>query len=203
MPMAMVNAVLRSLAVFVFRLLGKHLAGWRKTSTYGSNLRRLFSRGAALICTLLALYFSIPSVTGPPSLLTGVSLVLLSTVFFTFVVVSIPFLTSQNFRPNPIRLIFDTLISGSLAILSFAMLYSLTGIDGGENPSLCGQGPARSMRDYVYFSAVTFSTLGYGDFAPCPGQRLWAAFQAIFGNLHLGMIVGAAFFAAQRNDPRC
>jgi len=56
---------------------------------------------------------------------------------------------------------------------------------------------AVNSRDAVYFSAVTFSTLGYGDFRPCEVARIWAAGQAILGNLHLGLIVGAAFFFVQ------
>ncbi len=53
--------------------------------------------------------------------------------------------------------------------------------------------------DTVYFSAVTFSTLGFGDFSPKPPARMFAAIQAILGNLHLGIIVGAIFAATQQS----
>ncbi len=35
--------------------------------------------------------------------------------------------------------------------------------------------------DYLYFSIVTITTLGYGDFRPCPAVRLTAAWQALIG----------------------
>lgn len=44
--------------------------------------------------------------------------------------------------------------------------------------------------DALYFSVVTFTTLGYGDMAPREEYRLVAAFQAIYGYLFLGALVG-------------
>lgn len=45
--------------------------------------------------------------------------------------------------------------------------------------------------DSLYFSIVTWTTLGYGDFQPKSELRLMAAFQAVFGYLFLGLIVGS------------
>ena len=47
-------------------------------------------------------------------------------------------------------------------------------------------------RDALYFSVVTFTTLGYGDTAPREEYRLVAAFQAIYGYLSLGALAGTA-----------
>ena len=113
-----------------------------------------------------------------------------SVYFFTIVVLAIPFLASENFRPNPIRLFADALISIFLSIMSFGVCYRVWGI-------IPPDGEAVRLFDYYYFSAVTFSTLGFGDFRPSPNARFFAGLQAILGNLHLGIIVGAAFFAAQ------
>ena len=128
----------------------------------------------------------------------GPALIVYVVVYFLVVVVGVIFLTSRHFRPSASRLARDTLISIALTILCFAVFYRNTGItlDGS-----CPQDVPPS--DAIYFSAVTFSTLGYGDFRPCPyvASRLVAAFHAIFGNLHLGLIVGAAFFFAQSDDP--
>ncbi len=89
---------------------------------------------------------------------------------------------------NPARLLVDTLISMILIIFVFALWYRKFGIE-----------PSFEALNTVYFSAVTFSTLGFGDFAPKPYSQPFAAIQAIFGNLHLGFIVGAVFVAAQRS----
>lgn len=128
------------------------------------------------------------------NLVGSVILMLFSIAYFVAVVVGVIFLTSKEFKPAPIRLAMDTMISMVFTILSFSTIYSLKGISLGD----CCVGVVSPL-DYVYFSAVTFSTLGYGDFRPCEGARLFAAFQAIFGNLHLGLIVGTAFFFAQAN----
>ena len=114
-----------------------------------------------------------------------------SILYFASVIIAIPFLTSEKFWPNPTRLFFDGLVSICQSVLVFAVAYRLLGIEGDEGVT---------VSDHVYFSAVTFSTLGYGDFRPAADARLLAASQAIIGNLHLGIIVGAAFFAAQRRD---
>lgn len=45
--------------------------------------------------------------------------------------------------------------------------------------------------DSLYFSVVTWTTLGYGDFQPKPALRLLAAMQAVYGYLFLGLIVGS------------
>jgi len=118
-------------------------------------------------------------------------LILWSTAYFILVVATIPFLTSHHFWPNPVRLATDASVSIAQTIFAFAIAYRIYGIVGPpeELPP--------SPWDHLYFSAVTFSTLGYGDFRPDVAARGFAAFQSIVGNLHLGMIVGVAFFAAQ------
>jgi hypothetical protein len=44
----------------------------------------------------------------------------------------------------------------------------------------------------LYFSVVTWTTLGYGDFVPPHDLRLVAAAEALFGYLFFGMVVGLA-----------
>ncbi|MEO1551301.1 MAG: potassium channel family protein [Pseudomonadota bacterium] len=118
-------------------------------------------------------------------------LVLFSLLFFGTVIVGVIFRSSQHFTPDPKRLARDAAISIVYCILSFAVLYRFLGI------SLGAECAASSALDHLYFSMVTFSTLGYGDFKPCETARLVAAAQAIYGNLHLGLIVGAALSFAQ------
>ncbi|MEL6861710.1 MAG: potassium channel family protein [Pseudomonadota bacterium] len=108
--------------------------------------------------------------------------------FFLFVVILIPFRTSPSFAPNGQRLALDALLSGLNWIIVCGFFYALIGIYPTER--------LHSVYDYFYFSTVTFSTLGYGDFSPEPGARAIASIQAIVGNLHLGVLVAAAFLVA-------
>jgi len=71
-------------------------------------------------------------------------------------------------------------------ILFSAIVYSFAGITPSEQQeqTLFSQGVAcsRVLLDAIYFSIVTFTTLGYGDFAPSNGiSRLMANFEALGG----------------------
>ena len=62
-----------------------------------------------------------------------------------------------------------------------------------------------SWSDALYFSIVTFTTLGYGDLSPRDEYRLVAALQALYGYVFLGLFVGTAvtvFSGAIRTPPR-
>lgn len=45
----------------------------------------------------------------------------------------------------------------------------------------------------IYFSMVTWTTLGYGDFVPTNAARLYAAFEALIGYLYLGLFVSVFY----------
>ena len=42
----------------------------------------------------------------------------------------------------------------------------------------------------IYFSIVTWTTLGYGDFQPTDDIRIWASMQALTGYVFTGILVG-------------
>jgi hypothetical protein len=42
----------------------------------------------------------------------------------------------------------------------------------------------------IYFSTVTWTTLGYGDFSPLPELRMLAAIEAFCGLVFFGLMVG-------------
>lgn len=82
--------------------------------------------------------------------------------------------------------------SGSL-IESFADIYQeKDGIIGPEET------PTPARGDYRYFSIVTFTTLGYGDFRPVEECRLVAATEAIVGYIYFGLTVAILFDLVQR-----
>ncbi len=47
-----------------------------------------------------------------------------------------------------------------------------------------------SFSDSLYFSIVTWTTLGYGDFSPTNDLRLIASIQALLGYLSMGLYIG-------------
>lgn len=77
-------------------------------------------------------------------------------------------------------------------IVLFAGIYRASGL---RSPDVT-VGTAEAL----YFSIVTWTTLGYGDFQPLPDFRLLAAFQALVGYVFLGVIVGLIMMLVARLD---
>ena len=86
---------------------------------------------------------------------------------------------SFGYGEKPIR----ALCSAVLIIIGYAMVYNQFDL---LNES--------GIRAAIYFSIVTFTTLGYGDVLPKAGFRLLAATEALFGLI----IVGLFLFALSR-----
>ncbi|MEO0635251.1 MAG: potassium channel family protein [Pseudomonadota bacterium] len=167
--------------------------GIRPTSTVGSNARRAFSRVVGLsLCILLLENLLIagkyPSLE--PNAGHAVFAIASSLIYFGVICIWLLFVSKPHYSPNPIRLVSDILISGLFAIAAFSLAYRIWGIVDTLDATA-----AVASTDALYFSAVTFSTLGFGDFRPAESMRLVASFQALIGNLHLGLLAGAVFYA--------
>lgn len=52
-----------------------------------------------------------------------------------------------------------------------------------------GGGITRRFSECLYFSIITFTSVGYGDFTPTPGARPIAAAEAITGYFFIGLLV--------------
>jgi voltage-gated potassium channel len=176
-----------------------HYANWwnviigHKTnpSDFGSNRRRYNSRlcfylALILLANIILSYWSEEASLGV-SIYAPIMLSANALWFFYWVILLPPF--RHGASVDATRLFTDTIISTFYMITVFALWYQVLEI----------KPEGYSALDTLYFSAVTFSTLGYGDFKPSPASQAFAAIQAILGNLHLGMIVGATFAATQKN----
>ncbi|MFC3058061.1 two pore domain potassium channel family protein [Paenirhodobacter populi] len=119
-------------------------------------------------------------------------IVIASIAYFFNVTFTVLTIKQVEFTPNPIRLMRDTTASSVFLILSFALFYR-TGeyLHTGEVNETAGV----AILNSIYFSAVTFSTLGYGDIKPMGISKILSALEAILGNIHLAFIVSAAFAA--------
>lgn len=78
-------------------------------------------------------------------------------------------------------------------IHSFAVVYALLGICA-DNCSSADPTISNDLYSSVYFSVVSWTTLGYGDFQPLGWVRLIASMEALFGYIFMGIVVG---FTAQ------
>ncbi|MBN2287649.1 MAG: two pore domain potassium channel family protein [Tissierellales bacterium] len=72
-------------------------------------------------------------------------------------------------------------------LLAFSEVYTKLGII--DNDGVIVKNRLTSW----YFSVVTFTTLGYGDFKPTPLARLFAATEAILGYFSLGILLFLLF----------
>lgn len=111
---------------------------------------------------------------------------------------------SAHFNPSIDRRISwaTVLITGLLNLLFFAILHSSAGMDCAaadcSNANVVREGVNGLSRYYdlgtgLYFSAVTLTTLGYGDVQPVASMRAVAAIQAVFGYTYFGFAVGVVF----------
>lgn len=84
---------------------------------------------------------------------------------------------------NPLIDFFEILLTAFTNIFLFAILYSAIGLNHGENIS-------HNALDSLYFSLVTWTTLGYGDFSPTEYLRIPAAIEAMLGYTYMAMLIG-------------
>ena len=68
-------------------------------------------------------------------------------------------------------------------IWCFSNIYAEHGIVNGNDVS-------KDFESVLYFSIVTWTTLGYGDFQPTESVRLWASLEAFIGYVFTGILVG-------------
>lgn len=90
------------------------------------------------------------------------------------------------------RLILHSVGAGlqlALFLLAFALVHHHLGIRDNTLPSPT---IVHAFGESVYYSIVTYTTLGYGDFYPVGPGRALAAIQALTGYLTLGLLATTA-----------
>jgi hypothetical protein len=91
------------------------------------------------------------------------------------------FWATAGFGYRPLRV----LATAMGIILGYAVAYALT---GGVIRSTDGL-IVRSLTEMIYFSGITFSTVGYGDYMPQPHQHFLAFSEGALGIALLGFFV--------------
>ena len=119
------------------------------------------------------------------------SILCLIFLFITFIIAF--FLSHQDKGQQKGSYILLFLIL-ALILLVYSVIYRGNIVANGKPEE-----PITDMTTCLYFSIVTFTTLGYGDFAPTANVRLLAALEAILGYVFLGLLIGTTIFHLQRN----
>lgn len=79
---------------------------------------------------------------------------------------------------------FWVVVVALMNISFFACIYHMFGIASN------GEVLEGDWYHSFYFSIVTWTTLGYGDFSPVEGLRLIAAFESLIGYIYMAILVG-------------
>ncbi len=94
------------------------------------------------------------------------------------------------------RLRYIFLWCAGLIILSSIWLWL---IDGVAQKVKWGIAPLRGYLEFLYFSVVTFTTLGYGDYHPVGGGKIVASIEALLGIFFIALFI---FAFARRTSGR-
>ena len=119
------------------------------------------------------------------------SLAIMVFVFITAFVSIFRPIENENYLFNFIKILFSIVIG----ILTFALVYGHAGILNGEG------NVTHSAVDSLYFSIVTWTTLGYGDFQPTEQVRMYAAFEALLGTIFSPIMIAALIIMGSIKKP--
>lgn len=173
--------------------------GIRRGDTPGSNTREVLARFCLASSLAAILYLAkLHAREAAPEAGTDTWLVIFLTLngalasLTSFLCIGVVFYFGaydKEFVLEPFRLVRDILISSFSFISAFALAYTFLG-----SRSFTPVGAVGPL-DLAYFSAVVFTTLGFGDIGPLGIARGIAAAEALVGNIHLGVLAGAFYYA--------
>jgi len=100
-------------------------------------------------------------------------------------------LVSNSHHKNLFFRLVKLALFSYILIFVFAIEYKSAGLLYGKD--LTSHDPLHAL----YFSIVTWTTLGYGDFQPTEAIRFFAAIEALLGTLIMPLCLASVLFAAQ------
>jgi hypothetical protein len=88
------------------------------------------------------------------------------------------------------RLTVGVLLVAVIAVVvAFAIIFRKLAQSGGIRPTFANASAAFTWADALYFSVVTISSLGYGDYRPVGTARILAGTEVLFGLLILSLFI--------------
>ena len=105
-------------------------------------------------------------------------------------------------RKVSVQTMMGVLCAYLLLMSSFAYTYAVIG-EFGSAPFFNQGAQWNSLGDYIYFSLITITTVGMGDFTPASdlGRSLTAA-EALIGQIYMVTVVAAIVSNLGRKEPR-
>jgi len=94
----------------------------------------------------------------------------------------------SNERFVAFSVFYELASMAAVVVCSYAVFYKRFGLLEGEKP-------VTDAADFLYFSIVTWTTLGYGDIRPASASKLLAASEALFGYVFMGLYLALVFYA--------
>ena len=115
-------------------------------------------------------------------------------VLLSLMIIEIFFNKKLSINPNHNRFVFHGAVLVIAGIISHASVFRITG--------LAKDGVVLGVKssDALYFSIVTWTTLGYGDFAPIAASRLFAASEAMMGYVTMTILIGLILNSSKQNS---
>lgn len=98
-------------------------------------------------------------------------------------------------RQEMVFVIFGVFLAHTLEVWLFALCYALLVINGIGHFAGVMQG---SVIDYMYFSVVSYTSLGIGDVYPMGGLRLLTGVEALCGLLMIGWSASYTYLCMER-----
>ncbi len=126
---------------------------------------------------------------------TGIVVIVLS--LFLFIPLLLSFIDEEKRSALFVGIGFILFFGLPLTLFVFADVYMHTGIMDTNNDFAV----VRDESTCMYFSVVTFTTLGYGDFCPTQEARGTAALEAIVGYIFWGIFIGTVLHLLRRRRP--
>jgi hypothetical protein len=96
---------------------------------------------------------------------------------------------------NPFEKLYYYLVMLPLIIGYFALVYKSFGIIDTYTNELIKPNWLNS----IYFSVVTWTTLGYGDFKPVEEVKIWVMVEALMGYVYMALLVGKILFLSSKS----
>ena len=93
-------------------------------------------------------------------------------------------------RHTPVTFILTSISTVGIFILDFAILYTDHGLIDTDNHTVY------DASSCLYFSVITFTTVGYGDLHPTMASRLYAGTEALLGAMIFALVVSTLVYIA-------